>query len=257
MQKHTTRSSPAAGHDERAEPSVAKIPAFTLAMLEEKLAELKGHWFETIRGGDGAAGHTLECLLGLQENNLSVPDWGEFELKTCRRESSALITLASKSPKRMGDITRREFILKHGYEDDTGRIGLNCTVSSSYVNTRGWRLQVTSDNQRVDFEHLGAVVAYQDLPLLTGTLARKVRNVVLVTANLSHDASGVRVCYLDAHLLAGIRENELASLIKLGEITFDWRMYLKPDGSVRDHGPVYRIPESHIPQLYSMRRRIL
>ena len=33
-------------------------------------------------GNDGSAGNTLEDLLGVSENNLKLPDWGEIELKT-------------------------------------------------------------------------------------------------------------------------------------------------------------------------------
>lgn len=236
---------------------MAKAPVFTLELLEERLGELKGHWFELVRAGDGAAGHTLEHLLGLRENNLSVPDWGEFELKTCQRESRTLITLASKSPRMIGDISRREFIAKHGYKDEMGRIGLNCTVSSSSVNSRGWLLRVTPDDQRIDIEHMDEVVAYQDLPSLANTLAGKVRNLVLVLADFLHDESGARVSYLEAYLLTGISETSIASMIRQGHITFDWRMYLKPDGSVRDHGPVYRVAQSRLPQLYATRKRVL
>lgn len=236
---------------------VTEPATFTLSMLEEKLRTLSGHTFRMVRGGDGAAGHTLEHLLGLRENNLCVPDWGEFELKTCRMDSTTPVTLLSKSPKRTGDISRHDFLAKHGYTDTMGRTGLNCTVSSLCVNSRGWQLRAALDDQHIDFEHLGEVVAYQDLPSLTRNLARKVRNIVLVMVDILHDESGLSVQYAGAYLLAGIHEEEIASLIRQGQITFDWRMYVKPDGSVRDHGPVYRIQEANIPQLYSTRRRIL
>ncbi len=130
-------------------------PVLTLELLEERLGELKGQRFELVRGGDGAAGHTLEHLLGLKENNLSVPDWGDFELKTCQRESRTPVTLVSKAPRRIGNISRQEFIAKHGYSDEMGRTGLNCTVSASCVNSRGWQLRVSPDNKRIDIEHMG------------------------------------------------------------------------------------------------------
>jgi len=42
---------------------------------------------------DGAVGNTLERFLGIEENNLPIPNAAEWELKGQRKNSSALITL--------------------------------------------------------------------------------------------------------------------------------------------------------------------
>lgn len=49
-------------------------------------------------GNDGSAGNTLEDLLEVEENNLKIPDWGEFELKTKKVESQSLVTLLHREP---------------------------------------------------------------------------------------------------------------------------------------------------------------
>lgn len=46
----------------------------------------------------GTAGNTLEDLLGIEENNLPLPNAGEWELKTHRENSNALITLLHMEP---------------------------------------------------------------------------------------------------------------------------------------------------------------
>ncbi|NWF96939.1 MAG: hypothetical protein HXY34_12425 [Candidatus Thorarchaeota archaeon] len=231
--------------------------SITLEALEAKLTKLRGRWYRLAHHGHGAAGLQLEQLLGLQENNLSVPDWGEFEIKTTRRESATPITLLSKSPKRIGNITWRDFILRYGHTDDAGRLGLNCTVSGTGFNSRGWGLVLSADNQRIDFRYGDDVVAYQPTESLVRALAKKTPNMVLVAVESVLDGSSRRVRYLDAHLLADIREDSVTALVRTGHITFDWRMHLKPDNSVRNHGSVYRIKEHKLPLLFSIRRKLV
>ena len=44
-------------------------------------------WIRTHRAGPTGIGKTLEDLLGIPENNYDEPDFGEYELKSCRIES--------------------------------------------------------------------------------------------------------------------------------------------------------------------------
>ena len=70
---------------------------------DELIAKLKlvmNKWQDGTRhGNDGNQGNTLEDLLGVKENNISLPDLGGvFELKTQKKESSALVTLLHSDP---------------------------------------------------------------------------------------------------------------------------------------------------------------
>ena len=56
-------------------------------------------WIANARHGNhGGIGNTLEDLLGLQENNLPIPNAAEWELKTQRLGSVALVTLCHSEP---------------------------------------------------------------------------------------------------------------------------------------------------------------
>ena len=56
-------------------------------------------WIANARhGNNGGIGNTLEDLLGLQENNLPIPNAAEWELKTQRLGSVALVTLCHSEP---------------------------------------------------------------------------------------------------------------------------------------------------------------
>ena len=56
-----------------------------IAELKDKLSEInqKGY-IVSLRKGNTGVGYTLETLLGLKENNLKTPDFGDVELKSQR-----------------------------------------------------------------------------------------------------------------------------------------------------------------------------
>ena len=56
-------------------------------------------WIENRRPkNDGAVGNTLEDLLGIEENNLPVPNAAEWKLKAQRASTNSLTTLAHIEP---------------------------------------------------------------------------------------------------------------------------------------------------------------
>ena len=59
----------------------------------------KKGWVPNARPGNaGGVGNTLEDLLGIQENNLPIPNAAEWELKCQRQNSTSLITLFHMEP---------------------------------------------------------------------------------------------------------------------------------------------------------------
>ena len=73
---------------------------YTKGKLIEALLKIRAKgWVETTRpGNDGGVGNTLEHLLGISENNLTIPNASEWELKAQRLNSSALGTLFHQEP---------------------------------------------------------------------------------------------------------------------------------------------------------------
>ena len=57
---------------------------YTKAELIEELKKIRDRgWIKSVRPGSaGGIGHTLEELLGIEENNLPIPNAAEWELKT-------------------------------------------------------------------------------------------------------------------------------------------------------------------------------
>ena len=60
-------------------------------------------WHQSVKStlntrNDGAVGNTLEILLGIEENNLPIPNAQEWELKGQWEHTSSLITLKHIQP---------------------------------------------------------------------------------------------------------------------------------------------------------------
>ncbi|MGC1176582.1 MAG: MvaI/BcnI family restriction endonuclease [Candidatus Saccharimonadales bacterium] len=73
---------------------------FTKDELIKSLREIAARgWIESSRlGNHGSIGNTLEDLLGIEENNLPIPNASEWELKTQRLQTSSLTTLFHSEP---------------------------------------------------------------------------------------------------------------------------------------------------------------
>ena len=73
---------------------------FTKESLKDRLREIRAlGWVETRRkNNDGGVGNTLEDLLGIEENNLPLPNAGEWEIKGQRADTASLTTLFHMEP---------------------------------------------------------------------------------------------------------------------------------------------------------------
>ena len=91
---------------------------YTKQALIEKLKEISAMGFilNARKGNHGGIGNTLEDLLGIQENNLPIPNAAEWELKAQRINSSALITLFHTEPSpRAIHFVPQILLLKYGW----------------------------------------------------------------------------------------------------------------------------------------------
>ena len=76
------------------------IPIYTKESLIKKLQDIRAMgWIENSRHSNhGGIGNTIEDLLGIEENNLPIPNAAEWELKYQRVNTSSLITLFHMEP---------------------------------------------------------------------------------------------------------------------------------------------------------------
>jgi hypothetical protein len=73
---------------------------YTKETLIEELKKVRDLGFipNARHGNHGGIGNTLEDLLGIEENNLPIPNAAEWELKTQRLSTSSLLTLFHIEP---------------------------------------------------------------------------------------------------------------------------------------------------------------
>lgn len=130
-----------------------------LEILKIRLQEVKNKgWFKNRRPGNvGGVGNTLEDLLGVEENNLQLPDFGTWELKSQRVETSALLTLFHSEPNpRNAGIVSKILLPLYGWpHQDAGtryphyERSFRQTINSTAYSDRGFTVNVDLDNQRV------------------------------------------------------------------------------------------------------------
>ena len=120
---------------------------------------------ETRIGNDGSPGNTLEDLLGIEENNLKIPDWGDIELKTKKKESQSLITLMHREPKPDASVPKllKSLGWKHkdaGTRYDNEEMSFRSTTRSDF-SVRGFA--VSLDQDKVNFVFDTNVASYFDI----------------------------------------------------------------------------------------------
>lgn len=124
----------------------------------------KSGWHESVKKtkdtrNDGAVGNTLEKLLGIDENNLPIPNAREWELKGQRLHTSSLVTLKHIEPSpRAARIVPNLLLPKYGwkhkkagekYPDD--EMSFRSTTSASSFTNRGFRITVDRNEKKIKF----------------------------------------------------------------------------------------------------------
>ena len=138
---------------------------FTKESLISELRRIRNlGWVETQRrGNDGGVGNTLEDLLCIEENNLPLPNAGEWEIKGQREDTSSLLTLfhMEPSPRAMYFVPRL-LLPYYGWPHDkaginypTEEMSFRQTITAGKRTNRGFTVVVNRDVERVEvsFDH--------------------------------------------------------------------------------------------------------
>jgi len=129
---------------------------------EQLISELKlikkAGWISNARHGNvGGVGNTLEDLLGIEENNLPIPNAAEWELKAQRAGSSSLTTLFHMEPSpRALRFVPQILLLKYGWRhEEAGRkysdteMSFRQTISGRGRSNRGFTVVVNRVERKV------------------------------------------------------------------------------------------------------------
>lgn len=250
------------------------ITKYTKSTIIAALREIRSRgWIKSLRNvrNDGAIGNTLEDLLGITENNLPLPNAAEWELKTQRRNTTALMTLFHLEPSPRG-LHITDYLLENygwphkfaGTKYPVSEKSFRQTLSYRTPTRRGFFVDIDGNNKRVTVRFDPSSIG-DELADWKACLPEYDEDYVPYWgfSDLHHKA-GVKLgnCF---YVLADVKEERGEYFYRYSEITqlqdFSLDNFLRGirEGSIlidfdartsHNHGTKFRIRQDSIPLLY-------
>ena len=218
------------------------------------------------RAGSTGIGKTLEDLLGIVENNFDAPDFGVYELKSCRLESNSMLTIFTKTPQPKGAINT--LLTKFGYSSstyDNDKKVLHATLSAerfSPIDGTGHSLKISCNANKISIidEHNNEY-AYWTREQLKNAFEKKYKNkLIYAKAHSRNSNSDEEFKFIDAYELSGFNYTSFIKLLEQGKIYIDLRIGQyhsdKKKGQTHDHGTGFRIKEKDQDLLFLVKKKI-
>jgi len=255
------------------------MKTYTKESLIAALHEIKNRgWIPNARPGNvGGVGNTLEDLLGIQENNLPIPNAAEWELKCQRAGTTALTTLFHLEPspralKFVSNILLPNYGWKHelaGISYPATELSFRQTIHGRDRSDRGFMVKVdrvdrkvfiSFDASKVDFRHtewletvknrvgLGELIpqpywGFDDLYHKAGT---KLLNTFYVQAQVMKNGNKEFFHYDRILVLRGFTVDNFITALVEGNVLIDFDAR-----SGHNHGTKFRLRQNARPMLYS------
>ena len=135
------------------------IKIYTKDSLIEALRKIAEQgWIKSARSGNhGSIGNTLEDLLGIEENNLPIPNAAEWELKCQKINTSSLTTLFHTEPspravKFVPQILLPQYGWPHreaGKKYPEAEMSFRQTIHGLSSSDRGFRVVIDKTNRKL------------------------------------------------------------------------------------------------------------
>ncbi len=224
-----------------------RILKMTLKEFKKLFVQLKDKgWVQSKRQGPTGVGQTLEKYLDLTENNVSLPDLGEIELKAHRINSNSMITLFTFNRKAW-KMKPLEAIKTYGTPDENGRLGLYFTMSRA-PNSKGLFIHIEGDS--ISVRHIsGQIIAQWQLKTLAERFMQKMPCLILVSAFSEMRGDIEWFKYDRAQLLTGTSVDIIRTELLSENILVDLRLHDKITRA-RNHGTGFRAYENKLPLLF-------
>ena len=223
-------------------------------------------WIRTHRAGPTGIGKTLEDLLGIPENNLDEPDFGDYELKSCRIDSNSMLTMFTRAPEpRRANTYLR---MKYGYSSnayDNDEKVLHSTLSAERftpVADTGHKLKIScaADGIYIECED-GVENIFWSREALKACFEKKYKNKFVYAKALSRgEGANEEFKFIEAYEVSGFDYDAFISLLEEGKIYVDLRIgqyhHGRNKGKTHDHGTGFRIKENDQHLLFKVKNKI-
>lgn len=228
---------------------------------------------------DGAVGNTLEILLGIEENNLPLPNASEWELKGQRSHTSSLITLKHVEPSPtalsiVSNILLPYYGWKHkqaGKKYPATEMSFRSTTSAKEFTKRGFKILVDRDEAKVKFVFDSSMVntnqpeikvwfesvnkriglgpfktePYWGFNDLQYSIGEKIKNCFYAVADSKMVSGREYFLYKELYLLSGFSFENFLKCIEEGVILIDFDAR-----TGHNHGTKFRIKQGYWSSLY-------
>lgn len=207
-------------------------------------------WIKTHRSGPTGIGKTLEDLLGIAENNLGEPDFGEYELKSCRIDSNSMLTMFTLAPQpaKSNTYLRKKYgYSSNAYKNDEKVLHSTLTAARFVpIHTTGNSLKIVCDDEKISIASTTETEnVFWSKEKLKRTFERKYKNkFVYVKAESRGNGANEEFKFIEAYEISGFDYNAMIKLLEEGKIFVDLRIGQYSDGRTHDHGTGFRIKES-------------
>lgn len=256
-----------------------KLKLYTKEELIEKLKELRNQgWVKNGRFGNvGGIGNTVEDYLGIEENNLPIPNAVEWELKAQRINTSSLTTLFHMEPspravKFVPSILLPFYGWNHneaGAKYSDKEKSFRQTITGVSHTDRGFivnvdrvekRVEVSFDSSKVDKERhsdwiksieeqvgLGELSPqpYWGFPDLEHKVGTKLLNCFYVQADQKKEDGIEYYWYKNIMILKGFDFEKFLKGIENGSVLVDFDAR-----TGHNHGTKFRLKQNYLPELY-------
>lgn len=231
----------------------------TIPELKKKLKSIKSLGFvKTHRKGDTGIGKTLEDLLDIKENNIPLPDIGEVaELKAYRRNTTSPLTFFTLEPRPKGGDRDRVLLDNFGYSkrDNGWSKELHCTLSCKHYNNQGLKLKVEKDKVRIVGKGRRLNI-YWDVKDLQKKFEVKLPALVYALADCKMIKWVEYFHFNEVYLLEGFDFEHFKAMVKKDAIVVDFRMYYRPNKSVRNHGTGFRVKPNQLYKCFDIKNAL-
>jgi len=231
-----------------------------LQELKHRLEQIKKQGFiKTHRAGDTGIGKTLEDLLQIKENNIPLHDIrGVAELKAYRKDAKSMLTLFTLEPLPKGGDRDRFLLDNFGYSkrDNQRSKELHSTLSCKRYNNQNLRLSLSKDKIRVKGKGKRLNI-FWDMASVKKKFEDKLPALVYVLADRKGMGSEEYFHFNEAYLLKDFSFDLFKKMIEKDQIVVDFRMYYKPNGSVRNHGTGFRVKINKLYNCFATKIRLI
>ena len=241
---------------------------YTLKDFFDEFTKIKAlGWIQTHRSGPTGIGKTLEDLLGIPENNLDEPDFGEYELKSCRIDSQSMLTMFTKAPQpaRANTYLRETYGYSSGAYDNEEKV-LHATLSATRftpISDTGNQLKLSCDIHGIYImSQNGRENVYWSKDTLQRCFEKKYKNKFVYAKAISRGIGATEEFHFtEAYKVSGFDYQSFIDLLEKGKIYVDLRIGQyhtgKNKGKTHDHGTGFRIRENDQYLLFKNIQRIV